>query len=523
MKTIARFSAVTDPLPLWAVGLLASAMGGGLLVASSFGGKWFLMVFLSYIAAAVALLFRDIRNFSMLLLFTCVPIGIQYQLWTHDKANVIIEHFGGNPPEPVINLVDFPIYALILIWIADLAFLERRMPAWLPFDTCVLVFLLVSMLSIFNLSSDGPTEFYLWLFEVLRYAKYYLLYWVLRTYVASPTAIHGFFGVSLAVLVLQGLIACLQYFLYFQLPIAVGGVASTQILDMSGEVIQRVTGLLGHANTFAAYLIIPLSCAMIIFISRVSSWIKAAVVPVFLFGCLTMSLTFSRNGWLTLTICAGMITVIAMKKAIIPVNLAVFVTSSVLYGAGMIYGFGVRTPFPRDFAAGSSGAGSADIGTAISVRLFEDTGQSFDTRWDLLGIAGRMIADHPFIGIGLNTYEERMVHYDINGTTNVIQQPVHNVYALVAAESGVPAGLLFILMGCILILKSYELAKSGNSHLWAIGALGLCTFVGLGFANNFDVSFRKEPVLGLVVIISALVMSCSCGGLASQETPCSHR
>jgi len=518
LKTIARRPVSTDPLSPWAVALLASAMGGGLLLASSYGAKWFLMVFISYVTAAVALLFRDIRYVGMLVLFACAPIGIQYQLWTHGKAGVIIEHFGGNPPEPVINLVDFSIYALILIWIADLAVSERRMPRWLRFDTCVLLFLLVSLLSLLNISSDTRTGFYLWLFEVLRYAKYYLLYWVLRTYIANPTAIRGFFGVSLAVLVLQGLVACLQYFLYFQLPIAVGGVASTQFLDMSGETIQRVTGLLGHANTFAAYLIIPLSCAMILLVSRVSLWIKTAVAPVFLFGCLTMILTFSRNGWMTLALCAAMIAVIAMKKAIIPVNLVVFATISVLYGAGMIYGFGIRTPILHDLTGGSRSAGSADLLEAIHVRLFEDTGESADTRWDLLGIAGRMIMDHPLIGIGLNTYEEQMVSYDINGTTSIIQQPVHNVYALVAAESGVTAALLFILAGFILILKSYELAKSEDSHLWAIGALGLCTFVGLGLANNLDVSFRKEPVLGLVVIISALVMSCSSGAFASQET-----
>ncbi|MBN9429702.1 MAG: O-antigen ligase family protein [Burkholderiales bacterium] len=89
---------------------------------------------------------------------------------------------------------------------------------------------------------------------------------------------------------------------------------------------------------------------------------------------------------------------------------------------------------------------------ADSIDQFQQE-QSASARLQIWGIARAMIADHPFLGVGLASFGPAFPSYSSD-------QPLvaHNTFFQVAAESGVLAGLLFLLV----ILSSIKalLAKS---------------------------------------------------------------
>ena len=139
---------------------------------------------------------------------------------------------------------------------------------------------------------------------------------------------------------------------------------------------------------------------------------------------------------------------------------------------------------------------------------FRTDDKAFDSRFDLAGVAWEMIQAQPFTGIGLNSFEECMTHYDPNHIAHIIRQPVHNGFLLVAAESGIPALLILFGVLRLFIRTSFRILKKGGDELhFVMGLTGLATFGGLGLANMFDVSLRKESVMGLIVLIAAMLVS----------------
>jgi O-antigen ligase len=76
-----------------------------------------------------------------------------------------------------------------------------------------------------------------------------------------------------------------------------------------------------------------------------------------------------------------------------------------------------------------------------------------------------MFKDHPLLGVGLNNFTVAMDEYgQVSGWTRFLQ-PVHNVYLLVAAETGLVGfiafiGLLFIVFCSLIKKRNYLLLIS---------------------------------------------------------------
>ena len=141
---------------------------------------------MGYTAIGVGLFFKDIRLYAVWFLSLCIPIGVQYKLFSRGGQQFFVEHFGGAPDEPIVNLVDLPIVFLCLLWVIDFGVSKMEMPSWTIFDTWVAVFLIVSIFSVYN-----TTEHTLLIAEVVRYLKYYVVYWALRTYISGSSLYLG--------------------------------------------------------------------------------------------------------------------------------------------------------------------------------------------------------------------------------------------------------------------------------------------------------------------------------------------
>lgn len=470
---------------LIAAALLISALYVG---SAGMGFKWFFLCCVTMLVVAFALVFPNFRLFMVLTLVASIPVAIQYRPFERSTKYTILDHFGGAEGTAVISLVDFPIAALFLLWLVDLASKRVRAPKWQRFDTCVVLFLLVSALSMFN-----TDEYALLFFEVLRYLKYYLLLWMLRTYLVETDFVRYSFYVVVAVAGAQFLLACLQYFLFFNLPFPVGGVSGSQFDMISNTVIQRVTGTVGHANTFSAYLLFPIVLSFVMMLSDRTRLIRWAASCLFVTSCITLVLTFSRNAWLFSSIAVVILWAsgIAAKK-ISPVTLFGILGLLMVIVGGLVV---------------------SGVMEVILVRILEDDGKAYDSRWDLIKVAVEMVLAHPFLGIGLNSFEENMSFYDLTGVTNIIKQPVHNTLFLIASESGLISLALFLVLCGMVASQVMAIIRRRDEQSFLVGVPAGIALLVLLLSNQFDVTLRKEPIIGMCVLFIAAVMA-----TAAKET-----
>ena len=122
-------------------------------------------------------------------------------------------------------------------------------------------------------------------------------------------------------------------------------------------------------------------------------------------------------------------------------------------------------------------------------RLTMDDQGSSQIRVPLMETAMRMIDDNPLVGVGLNEYRSQMTRYDETGmfVSQVFPNPVHNIFAHITAEIGIPGGILF----CLLILFSlYECFISAGTSDRLLFALAIGMGVGM---IAFVISGTKEP------------------------------
>jgi O-antigen ligase len=457
-------------------------LGAGLLAAFYLGSKWVALAGAAYLCLAGLAVARDRRLLAVFLISACIPIGFQYNVWTHGNKFTILEHFGGAPPEPVVLLVDLPILLLSIFWLCDLRTGRKGLPPWTATETLAVAFIGVSLLSLFN-----TDEYRLVIFETVRYLKYFLVYLMLRTYLDGPLAFWAVLAAQIAVLSIQGLVSALQYFRGFELPIPVGGVSGIDVEMVGNELVQRVTGVLGHCNTFSAYLSAACAFCLIVLFARVRPWIRLAVLPFLIAGVVALVLTFSRNGWMVFAINAVGISAWALYTR----RLKLWMLGALVLLCVVLVG----------------GLAASGVLDTMFTRVFRTDGREFDSRWDLALVAWEMIRSHPVLGIGLNTFEESMIRFDPNHITHVIRQPVHNGFMLVTAETGVAGLSLLLALLWRQIRASIRILKGRSETHFAVGLTGLAVFAGLGIANLFDVPLRKEAVVGLIVLTAAMLAS----------------
>ncbi len=462
--------------------LAALLFSMALVLSSSMGFKWFFIVFVTLNAICVAIVFPSFRLFVILLLTACIPIAIQYNLFDHGNKYVIMEHFGGASSSLVVNLVDFPIIVLFFVWLVDLATEKVTLPKWQTLDTLIVLFILASALSVFN-----TEEYALLFFEELRYLKYFLVLWMLRTYFQDEqTIVYALYVVGL-VAGFQFLLALLQYFLFFTLPFPVGGVSGSQYDVISNTLILRVSGTVGHCNTFAAYLLFPITISFVLLLSRYPMFIRVMAAGIFVASCIALVLTFSRNGWMNTFFAVSLLLILgAYVKRI---------------SSGAIFGLFVLLML---VLVGLLLSGVMDI---VLIRIFEDDGKAYDSRWDLIKVALEMLYQHPVIGIGLNSFEENMSSFDTTGVTNIIQQPVHNILFLIAAETGLLGLLLFLLMCKSIAGYVFKVMKIKGEVPFLVGSFSGVVLLVLLISNMFDVTLRKEPIIGMCVLVIAMLMA----------------
>ncbi|MBI4079184.1 MAG: O-antigen ligase family protein [Candidatus Levybacteria bacterium] len=265
--------------------------------------------------------------------------------------------------------------------------------------------------------------------------------------VAVPLAIGVLFESSLAFVqvFLQGSIGGLFYWfgertLSSQTP----GVANA---SLNGSLFLRPYATFSHPNVLAGYLII----AMTIVVSHVTCHMlrvkKSFYTASLVFGTLAIFLTLSRVAiviWASLLI-ISVFKSIRAKKTII----------STLLIIAAIFFF-----------------------TPLSTRFFQSSlsGESLQLRISLSQNALAMIRDHPIFGVGLYNFIPTLPFYQHAWSAPLFSsfQPVHNIFLLVATETGV-LGLIFFAWFIVKTCKrlQFQISNFKFQILFVVLVLGM--------------------------------------------------
>lgn len=143
-------------------------------------------------------------------------------------------------------------------------------------------------------------------------------------------------------------------------------------------------------------------------------------------------------------------------------------------------------------------------------RLTADDEGSASIRIPLMENALRMIEANPFVGVGLSGYRTNMTKHDDTGVfvSQIFPQPVHNVFAHVTTEIGIPGGIIF---GLLILFSFYECFKtmSTNDRLLFAVALGasvsLVAFVISGIKEPGSLGSGRPPIRTFFLLLGAVM------------------
>ncbi|HEX9960006.1 MAG TPA: O-antigen ligase family protein [Pyrinomonadaceae bacterium] len=279
-------------------------------------------------------------------------------------------------------------------------------------------------------------------------------------------------GIS-AGLLFTGATALSQYILDFPTNAAFFGTGTEEeLLGTQSRILSRVPAFLRTPTEMAWVVstLIPLALAPAVCrVKSLKSWQKILFPAAAFAGVVAVILSLARGSWISLVVAVFLIILFGWIKLSAAERKTYFASACgfVFLAALLLLPFSSK----------------------IYDRLTEDDQGSALIRVPLMENAARMIEDNLFVGVGLNGYRANMTRYDETGifVSQVFPNPVHNVFAHVTSEIGVPGGIIF----CLLILAAlYECFKTMTTRDRLLFALALGATAGI---IAFVISAMKEP------------------------------
>jgi O-antigen ligase len=148
--------------------------------------------------------------------------------------------------------------------------------------------------------------------------------------------------------------------------------------------------------------------------------------------------------------------------------------------------------------------------TPLRQRLFLEDYGAARTRIPLAQVALNIIGHHPWLGIGLGNYTMAAPDYDITpeGISYEFPRPVHNEFLLIAAEQGLPALGLFLVIFLYVVIQLFRLSQSRTDPILpylAIGLLGTLFAWSVSRLMDYNYVLLGDPFWLLVGLSLAMV------------------
>ena len=468
MKLISASAGVSTPFEKSLALFIGIAVGIISVFAMSIEKKWGGGLLAVSLCVLLMLYVNNPKRFFLFAFVFFLPINADFHFFRFG-------HIGGGASGLRITICDAMLLFLYMLWIieksAKVNTEENRINMNWKILLPILFFFGFSCLSLINALFPAHT-----FFELFRMFVGVMIFFYMANHVKDRRNIKLVVGALVLGLIIQCLIAFAQKLTGGGLNLLVLGEREVMVYHAIGRsILGRVGGTLGHPNTFAHYLefLIPVILALVF--SKTGKRFRMFFFIVFLMGLAAMVLTFSRGGWLSISLAiAYMLYVLIRKrkvKNLVPMIVAIVMVATMM----MIFALPV-----------------------ISHRLTQDDYGTAFSRITLMEVAFEIIRTHPLIGVGLNNYVDVMRDYDTTEekVTFVYPAPVHNIYLLLASEVGI-LGLLAFIWFVLSLLRLGAYGMTSPDDLQFFLSLGLTTgflaFLIHGMVNMMYIGSEIGP------------------------------
>lgn len=364
-----------------------------------------------------------------------------------------------------------------LLWAWISGKYQMQEPKWIstPLNLPIFLFLLLGFVSIARANYYGASHIFAAFIEYKRWITPILLYFFVLNTVKEREIVKNVAIIIMITITIVALMAIWDY-------IDQGACGSLEKC--------RIGGITDQPNMLAAffnyYMFLPFGF-FLNNIRRPNYW--GALIP-FLLCFRGIMVTFSRGGYLAFAI--GLAAITFFKSRILFILLLIFAYFAFLNPD--LLPAGIRYRMGQTFKTKSNYSDQM-----MNTENLESSSQRRVKVWKA-GI--EMVKDHPMFGIGYGLFP-----FMIKGYWDGGKMDSHNTYLIIAAEMGIPALLVFLLIIGMMFwqaLRLYQSTKDPFAKSFALGWLG--GIFAMLISNMFGSRLDAQEVSSYLWIIAALIV-----------------
>jgi putative inorganic carbon (HCO3(-)) transporter len=438
--------------------------------------KWEIAFILAISFTIILLIAREVNQ---VILFTLTLI-IPFHIGTGLPAFFLHLNHVGSWTSLSVQFIDLLVILLVMFFLVQLATHKAKIH-FFPYTTIpALAWLVIVILSAINASQVELT-----VLQIGNMAKLLLLYIIVAISLENEAGYKWVIWALLLGVLLQGLLGSYEWFAQHPLGLSFLGEA-TQLYH------GRPLGTIGHPNGYALYLAATLPVAFALLFTNVRRLYKVLLCVVLLIGFTGLILSLSRGGWLAFGAAVIMVLVFGSRRKHQNLHISILGVASILIlFLSLIY-------IQREL---------------ITDRLTSEQGQaSALSRITMAKGAIAMVQDYSLLGVGANNYSLWMPKYDpFDFAKEGRVVIVHNIYLLVAAETGLLGLMAFLWFLASLFLQAYRLIRQATSDvIWAVGVSAFAAFTALSVHGMVDYDMlANETVFRVLWLFAAIVAGLS--------------
>lgn len=337
-----------------------------------------------------------------------------------------------------------------------------------------LVSVIILYLSVGIFFSQSPLNGWYMFLKILEFV--FFGWYVSRQKNLSPLIFWAFFlGIGM-----EGILGILQFFhqgsmqgiwyffgerLYSALT---PGIANATI---HGQLVLRPYGTFPHPNVFAGYLVIALLFFFVWIWKVAEKWQKILSFIIFIFGSLVLFLTLSRVAIVVFIVLVFVYLLTKLHKQRI----------WILFGICILL-FGILLSNPL-----------------LGGRFFDIRGyvESITIRDMLLMSSWWMFVAHPLLGVGLGNFLPSLPSYLPHNLLFGLLQPVHNIFLLILAETGIFGFIIFPFILYKAFLSAWD-NKASYLSQFALLSFGAICFIGM--TDHYFLTLQQGQLLLALVL-----------------------
>lgn len=402
-----------------------------------------------------ALSLKELKRVPVFLLLLFSPTQLGLHFW---PPSAFIFGIRVDYLSPTVYLTDILILLIVIVWAVE----NKKLGLKFRLPTLLLFFCLYLLITSLLIAPNHSAALY----KLGKFIEFSLLFLIVKN---SPW-IKRLLPLTLSVsLIYISLLGIWQFFLQH----SIGGLfwflgERSFSLSTPGIAKENLDGLIlrpystfSHPNSFAGFVLV---CLILL-----CPWKPRIAKAAFILGIASLVLTFSQSTWV---VAAFVLVLTFLLRATQKKNLWI----------GIIVLFTLFSVLPFVPGWGQQ--------------------EELTNRKLLLEAAGTVVLNHPFFGVGLNNFLIVSTNFLALPQISWLLQPVHNIFLLYLAETGL-VGLLF------LIFFFYKLQKNlvSNNTL----SLALAAILLTGSLDHYWLTLQQNQLLFSVVL--ALLYSANSGKL----------